>query len=400
MLAPTPAKRDYYLRKKLFTEESFFHKAKYNLYWLAELIHKYIPAGETILDPMGGSGSILLATLNGYPVVTGDLEPHWVHIQKENYRRIRQNDLFVAPAEIHHWDATKTQLAPGSVAHAVTSPPYFDMFSDWSRTDGIPLDGKTGPTGLAYGFSEGQIGNLHLYSAYLVAMRAVYQELFRVLPPGGKLILILGDRVKNRKRVHVTADNHALAMAVGFTYLATEQRHISPSQYRRLHLRQDPDYPLISEETAHVFQKPFAGWPRPNRRIAVVQAPSPDSLPGVQLFRKQMACVSQEAERVFVWTSEGLLEGSKTFWAFDDGPKPVWFASKAHPKAALRRPLAHEIARQLVTKYGLVTGNEIDLHLSKEYGAYLKEHLDAFGMQVKLPTEKLNFGQKLTYYTQ
>lgn len=425
MLAPTPAKRDYYLRKKLFTEESFFHKAKYNLYWLAELIHKYIPAGETILDPMGGSGSILLATLNGYPVVTGDLEPHWVHIQKENYRRIRQNDLFVAPAEIHHWDAAKTQLAPGSVAHAVTSPPYFDMFSDWSRTEGIPLDGKTGPTGLAYGFSDGQIGNLHLYPAYLAAMRAVYQELFRVLPPGGKLILILGDRVKNRKRVHVTADNHALAMVVGFTYLATEQRQISPSQYRRLHLRQDPDYPLISEETAHVFQKPFAGWPedaaapenrgspslavpqsqktgwpRPNRRIAVVQAPSPDSLPGVQLFRKQLARAFQEAERVFVWTSEGLLEGSKTFWAFDDGPKPVWFASKAHPKAALRRPLAHEIARQLVTKYGLVTGDEIDLHLSKEYGAYLKEHLEAFGLQVTLPTENLNFGQKLTYYTQ
>lgn len=419
MLAPTPAKRDYHLRKKLFTEESFFHKAKYNLYWLAQLIHKHIPAGVPILDPMGGSGSILLATLNGHPVITGDLEPHWVDIQKENYLRIRQNDLFVAPAEIYQWDATKTHLGPGSVASAVFSPPYFDMFSDWSRTEGIPLDGKTGATGLAYGFSDGQIGNLHVYPAYLEAMRRVYQELFRVLEPGGKLISIVGDRIKNRKRVYVTLDNHALAVAVGFTSLTQEVRHVTPSQYRRIHQRLDPDYPVISEETALVFQKPFDGLPGTAPKAlpfpctvssltpkgkngaasyALVQAPSPQSAPGVQLFRKQLARACQEAQRVFVWTSDGLVEAIKDRWT-DIPPNGFWFSTRAHPKAALRRPLAHEIARQLVTKYGLATGNEIALHLSKEYGAYLEEHLTAFGVHVTLPTENLNFGQKLTYYS-
>ena len=52
-------KRDHHLRRRLFVEASFEHKARMNLYWLAWLLDQHTRPGEMVLDPMGGSGSIL-----------------------------------------------------------------------------------------------------------------------------------------------------------------------------------------------------------------------------------------------------------------------------------------------------------------------------------------------------
>jgi hypothetical protein len=46
--------RDHRLRRRLFTEASFQHKARVNLYWLRWLLDQHISGITTILDPMGG----------------------------------------------------------------------------------------------------------------------------------------------------------------------------------------------------------------------------------------------------------------------------------------------------------------------------------------------------------
>jgi len=100
-------KRDHHLRRRFFTEATFQHKARVNLYWLAWLLDQTTNCHDIVLDPMGGAGSILLAAAKQRPVITGDVEPHWSRLQATNALRIRTQMLFSAPAYVAQWDAAK-----------------------------------------------------------------------------------------------------------------------------------------------------------------------------------------------------------------------------------------------------------------------------------------------------
>ena len=124
-------KRDHHLRRLLFVERSFQHKARSNLYWLSWLLDKHTAAGEIVLDPMGGAGSILIAATKQRPVISGDIEFHWTSLQKENTLRIRGEMLFSESTHICQWDASDLPFQSGSMPAIITSPPYFDLFSNW-----------------------------------------------------------------------------------------------------------------------------------------------------------------------------------------------------------------------------------------------------------------------------
>ena len=54
-------KRDTAFRKQLFTGDSFAHPAKLDSQLLLWLVEKFTKPGETILDCMAGSGTVLCA---------------------------------------------------------------------------------------------------------------------------------------------------------------------------------------------------------------------------------------------------------------------------------------------------------------------------------------------------
>ena len=390
--------RDHHLRRRYFTEESFQHKARTNLFWLGWLLDQHIPDTTTVLDPMGGAGSVLLAATTFHAVITGDIEPHWVRIQAANARRIRHQMLLSAPTIICQWDAINLPLPTESRPAIVTSPPYFDLFSNWNRKHGTDFDGNPdhiGETGLCYGFHPRQIGNIHIYENYLRAMREIYRECWRVLVPGGKLILIVGDKVRRRQIVTVTKDTQTLCLANGFRLITQHQRHTIPSHFRLIHqARNGTDYPLINIETALVFERFF----RIPYHYSIIEAPKPNSRPGQQLFDKQLAytrAISKPmlgAARIRILSDKGILCPGNT-------PNPVW--SGDHPrKARTRRNWAYSIVADLVTKHGLTAGAHVDLHVTDRYARYLQQRLNTLGCGCSIPTAHCNLGQKLAWYTQ
>lgn len=383
--------RDHCLRRLLFTEESFQHKAKTNLLWLAWLLDHHT-ANTTVLDPMGGVGSILLAATKQRPVITGDIEPHWMRVQAANARRIRHEMLFCAPTTTCHWDAANLPIPSNSIPTIVTSPPYFDLFSNWNRKHGTDFDGNPdhiGETGLCYGFHPAQIGNIHVYENYLRAMTEIYRECWRVLTPGGKLVLIVGDKVKKSRIVPVTRDTSTLCQANGFKLTGHHQRHTIPSHFRLIHQAKNGiDYPLINIETALIFQKQNHRLPT---KLAIVEAPNANSRPGGQLFDKMLAYSKQVATHVLILTNTGLTHGRS--------PNTVWSGDHPH-KARTRRRWAYSIVEDLVTKHSLTAGTHIDLHVTDRYARYLQQRLNTLGCRCTIPTAHLNFGQKLAWYTQ
>lgn len=114
-------------------------------------------AGETLVDPLCGAGTILaeqLAVGRGVNVVGGDIERSAVRMTQSNLLRLGEPDIY-------WWDARALPLAPSSVHHIVSNPPF----------------GKQLATPTA-------IGPLY---------RSIIREFHRVLVPGGQAVLLVSD---------------------------------------------------------------------------------------------------------------------------------------------------------------------------------------------------------------
>lgn len=76
-------------RKGWFKKASFSHPAKMHLSLQIYLIEHYTKPGDTILDPMAGSGTILTACALGRNVICVELEKKYVDMQKANWQKIQ-----------------------------------------------------------------------------------------------------------------------------------------------------------------------------------------------------------------------------------------------------------------------------------------------------------------------
>lgn len=376
MTTPTKFKRDHHQRAQLFHPDSFKHSGRANLNLISTLL-QYATAGEIVLDPMGGTGSILIATDHQHPVICGELESHWAFVSEANRKSIAVQRLIAAstPALCCQWDAGRLPLASGSIPFIITSPPYWDMLSDW-HINSKGLQDSHEVFGNAYGVDPRNLGNVHIYEDYLAAMATVYRECFRLLGPGQKLVLILKDRVHKFKRVPLVRDTIALCTALGFSLVSHIEREVIPSLHRRTNMLHNPDSETVDTEAALIFskaEKPFG----PVKKFALVQYPKPDSAPSWQLFQKQRGYAYSRNDIVLL---------------MDPGSNPD------HTKFSRRKDFAFAFASDIVTKFGFTAGDTIEFHGSMAYGQYLRQRLTTFGGLVSIPTEGLNLGQKLKWY--
>lgn len=163
-------KQDTAERKKLFTSGSFSHPAKMVLGLQIYLVEHYTKPGDTILDPMSGSGTLLVGCMLGRNVICVELEEKFVKMQQANWKKIRAQGpmlgFSMGQATILQGDARNLQ---GLLADKVIfSPPYAkSQCNDKGKKTCIErypeLQGKCG--GIIAGSYTGQnspnnIGNL------------------------------------------------------------------------------------------------------------------------------------------------------------------------------------------------------------------------------------------------
>lgn len=113
-------------RKQWFTGISFSHPAKMSLPLQIWLIENYTKPGEVILDPMAGSGTILVACSMGRNVIAVELEEKFVKMMRGNWSKIQERGPMMGysmgTCQILQGDArTLEGLLADSI---VTSPPY------------------------------------------------------------------------------------------------------------------------------------------------------------------------------------------------------------------------------------------------------------------------------------
>jgi len=120
---PTPG----FGRYKPFLESAIAHPAKMNTKLLEFLIDKFTRQGDTVLDPMCGSGSTgVVAALRGRHAVQVDIEKKFVDWAEEARRKVEAQATLTPKGRIQNicGDARKLSELLKNVDVVVTSPPY------------------------------------------------------------------------------------------------------------------------------------------------------------------------------------------------------------------------------------------------------------------------------------
>ncbi len=124
------------------------------------------------------------------------------------HRRVLQQYRFLTKHRVVLGDARRMDVVKDETVHlVVTSPPYFDL--------------------IEYVDGAGQLGHVHEYEAFLSELDKVWRESLRVLIPGGRLCIVVGDVCRARRRfgkhevIPLHADLLVRCRQMGYEGLAT-----------------------------------------------------------------------------------------------------------------------------------------------------------------------------------
>jgi tRNA G10 N-methylase Trm11 len=233
---------------------------------LQKLIDVYTAPGDTLLDPMAGSGSLMLAATQQRNVILRDIAPEYVNLMQLSAPIIRRRaGLFCGLIDIDLADARSLQCS--TFDHIITSPPYgievTNGHSNEERAKKGALLGRRwkqfieNPThasfaaGFRYAGGKANTGNKSGRN-YWRDMTAIYQRCADLLPPEGRLILILKNHYRRGKLVDVISQTIAVVESLNLKLEARHSRYIdNPSLWQRR--RREQGLPIVDTEDALIF---------------------------------------------------------------------------------------------------------------------------------------------------
>lgn len=157
------------------------HPAKFPETLAQEFIEFFTKQGETVLDPMAGTGSTLVAALragrNSYGI---ELNPKYAEIAKqiiEEERTVLGNSVSNLQSLVINGDAAQiTTYQLPNIHYVLTSPPYWDMLhakgaeTQKKRRGSEELD-------VHYSDDPNDLGNIRDYEEFLAKLVNIYMGL-------------------------------------------------------------------------------------------------------------------------------------------------------------------------------------------------------------------------------
>jgi DNA modification methylase len=205
------------------------HPAKFPESLAQEFIEFFTKEGGTVLDPMAGTGSTLVAALHSGRHSYGlELNPVYAGLARE-ILVAEQHALGEAAvhlqAQVITADARNTaqlirEQALPAIDYVFTSPPYWDMLhargaqNQQRRRADSDLD-------VTYSDDPADLGNIHDYDQFLAQLVAIYQALKPCLREKAYLTIIVKN-VKKKGRIYPLAWD--LARGLGETYTLKDEK--------------------------------------------------------------------------------------------------------------------------------------------------------------------------------
>jgi DNA modification methylase len=201
------------------------HPAKFPETLAQEFIEFFTKEGQTVLDPMMGTGSAVVACLrSGRRGVGIELNSKYFTIA-ENIVADEIKTLGKVPARLrpilHNADAAQAAgLNLPEIDYVLTSPPYWDML----HARGAATQKKRRATpGLDVVYSDDprDVGNISDYEMFVEQLAQIYKALFPCLKPKAYLTIIVKNVKKGGKIYPLAWD---LARQLSETYTLKDER--------------------------------------------------------------------------------------------------------------------------------------------------------------------------------
>jgi DNA modification methylase len=201
------------------------HPAKFPETMAQEFIEFFTKKGETVLDPMAGTGSTLVAALragrNSYGI---ELNPKYAEIAQQiisDERAALGSSIENLKSEIINDDAIRAaNYQIPTIEYVLTSPPYWDML----RAKGAGTQKKRRTSaGLDVFYSDdpNDLGNVSDYEKFLEMLVEIYNGLKPLLREKAYLTIIVKNVKKGGKIYPLAWD---IARELGKTYTLKDEK--------------------------------------------------------------------------------------------------------------------------------------------------------------------------------
>jgi DNA modification methylase len=200
------------------------HPAKFPETLAQEFIEFFTKAGMTVLDPMVGTGSTLIACIrsgrDGFGI---ELNSKYARLARQAVRQelarldhpARHPRIEVITGDARDLDT----FALPPIDYSITSPPYWDML----RMKGAETQKERRTRGLDVAYSDDprDVGNIADYETFLEALVGIYAQVFAVLRDRAYLTIIVKN-VKKRGKIYPLAWD--LAREVGKLFTLKDEK--------------------------------------------------------------------------------------------------------------------------------------------------------------------------------
>jgi DNA modification methylase len=201
------------------------HPAKFPETLAQEFIEFFTKHGESVLDPMAGTGSTLVAALRAGRHSYGiELNPKYAEIAKqiiEEERNVLGEKVEGLTSTVIHGDAAEIANYELPRIHFVlTSPPYWDML----RARGAETQKKrraSSALDVHYSDDPHDLGNIKDYEEFLEKLVNIYKRLKPLLCDKAYLTIIVKNVKKGGKIYPLAWD---IAREVGKTYILKDEK--------------------------------------------------------------------------------------------------------------------------------------------------------------------------------
>lgn len=239
--------RDTEFRESLFPLPIPQHQAKANLYLVEALVDYVSEPGDTVMDIMAGTGSILIAGHTGRHVICIEIGPKFAeYIQRAAEHMGVEALVLNSPCQI---------ALPLPCDHVIFSPPYAGIMKSKGK-DQLTRD-KYGESFEEYTFSHPM--NLGQFDDWTWGeeMEKVYKKCWQSIRPGGTLSLITKDHMKDRERVQLTMKAVRKCNDIGFDTAAWFKWEAPGTVYTGIYRARG--WEVVDDEDIVVMRKPEVG---------------------------------------------------------------------------------------------------------------------------------------------
>jgi DNA modification methylase len=220
-------------------EMKFGHPAMFPQELCERLIKIYTKAGDVVLDPFMGSGSVLVTAKKlGRKGIGFEIVPEYVELAKKRLQDVKilaqtvqiKLDAFAQDAkkledvqikkgieqldlepEIYLEDARNLSkyLRPESVDFCLTSPPYWNIHRRERTAD------RKEPR--PYSEMQNDLGNIPDYNMFLNELKSVFQQVYTVLKKRKRCVIVVMDLRVEDKFIPFHIDITQMMQSIGFT---------------------------------------------------------------------------------------------------------------------------------------------------------------------------------------